>query len=51
MYWNSLVGDKVYCLGIGASPGDDFTGTFLRAAQDTRALDFPAFITTVDRAA
>jgi hypothetical protein len=51
VYWNSLVGDKVYCLGIFTSDGDDFAGTFLRAAQDTAPTDFPSFITTVDRAA
>ena len=51
VYWNSLVGDKVYCLGIFTSDGDDFAGTFLRAAQDTPPSSFPQFITTVDRAA
>jgi hypothetical protein len=51
VYWNSLVGDKVYCLGIFTSDGDDFAGTFLRAAQDTAPSSFPQFITTVDRAA
>ena len=51
VYWNSLVGDKVYCLGIFTSDGDDFAGTFLRSAQDTPPSSFPQFITTVDRAA
>lgn len=51
VYWNNLVGDKVYCLGIFTSSGDDATGTFLRAAQDTPPSSFPSFITTVDRAA
>ena len=51
VYWNSLVGDKVYCLGIFTSDGDDFAGTFLRSAQDTPPSSFPSFIATVDRAA
>ena len=51
VYWNNLVGDRVYCLGIATSPGDDVNGTFLRAAQDTPPSSFPSFITTVDRAA
>jgi hypothetical protein len=51
VYWNNLVGDKIYCLGIFTSAGDDDQGTFLRAAQDTAPSGFPSFITTVDRAA
>ena len=51
VYWNNLVGDKVYCLGIFTSDGDDFDGTFLRAAQDAAPTGFPSFIATVDRAA
>jgi hypothetical protein len=50
VYWNGVAGDAVYCLGLNAAPGDDATGTFLRAAQDTPPTAFPTFITTVDRA-
>jgi hypothetical protein len=50
VYWNGVVGDAVYCLGVNAAPGDDATGTFLRAAQDTPPSAYPTFITTVDRA-
>jgi len=50
VYWNGVAGDAVYCIGINASPGDDTSGTFLRAAQDTPPTAFPTFITTVDRA-
>ena len=35
VYWNTLDGDKVYCIGVVAAHGDDAAGTFLRAAQDT----------------
>jgi hypothetical protein len=50
VYWNGLAGDAVYCVGVEASTGDDASGTFLRAAQDTAPTGFPRFITTVDRA-
>jgi hypothetical protein len=50
VYWNTLPGDAVYCLGIATSPGDDPLGTFLRSAQDTAPTAFPTFVTTVDRA-
>ena len=50
VYWNGVAGDAVYCLGIATSPGDEFTGTFLRSAQDTPPTAFPTFVTTVDRA-
>ena len=50
VYWNGVVGDAVYCLGISTSTGDDVAGTFLRAAQDTAPTSFPVFIATVDRA-
>jgi hypothetical protein len=50
VYWNGVAGDAVYCLGLDAAPGDDATGTFVRAAQDTPPTAFPTFITTVDRA-
>jgi hypothetical protein len=50
VYWNGVAGDAVYCLGVASSSGDEFTGTFLRSAQDTPPSAFPTFITTVDRA-
>jgi hypothetical protein len=50
VYWNGVAGDAVYCLGVATSPGDEFTGTFLRSAADTPPSAFPTFITTVDRA-
>ena len=50
VYWNGVAGDAVYCVGLNAAAGDDATGTFLRAAQDTPPTAFPTFITTVDRA-
>jgi hypothetical protein len=50
VYWNGVAGDAVYCVGVNAAAGDDATGTFLRAAQDTPPTAFPTFITTVDRA-
>lgn len=49
-YWYPLDGEKVHCLGVNVADGDDATGTFLRAAQDTPPSGFPTFITTVDRA-
>jgi hypothetical protein len=49
VYWGPLPGDAVYCIGVASSPGDDATGTFLRAAQDTPPTLFPKFIATVDR--
>jgi hypothetical protein len=51
VYWSTLDGDKVYCIGVDAAHGDDPAGTFLRAAQDTPPSNFPRFITTVDRTA
>jgi hypothetical protein len=51
VYWNTLDGDFVYCIGVASSSGDDFNGTFLRAAQDTAPTGWPVFIATVDRAA
>jgi hypothetical protein len=51
VYWNTLPGDAVYCIGVEQSTGDDINGTFLRAAQDTAPTGFPDFIATVDRAA
>jgi len=50
VYYNGLVGDAVYCIGVATSPGDDVAGTFLRSAQDTPPSAFPTFIATVDRA-
>jgi hypothetical protein len=50
VYWNALPGDAVYCLGIAQAPGDDLAGTFIRSAQDAFPTNFPAFVTTVDRA-
>jgi hypothetical protein len=50
VYWNALAGDAVYCIGVNVAPGDDTSGTFLRAAQDTPPTAWPTFITTVDRA-
>jgi hypothetical protein len=50
VYWNGVAGDAVYCLGVATSPGDEFTGTFLRSAADAPPSAFPTFITTVDRA-
>lgn len=53
VYWSTLDGDKVYCIGVEAAPGDDTAGTFLRSANDTPPTigHFPKFITTVDRTA
>jgi hypothetical protein len=51
VYWNTLPGNAVYCIGLAASPGDDIAGTFLRSAQDANPTAFPTFVTTVDRAA
>jgi len=50
VYWNGLAGDKVYCIGIAAAPGDDMARTFIRSAQDAYPTKWPAFVTTVDRA-
>jgi hypothetical protein len=50
VYWNGVPGDAVYCIGVNKADGDDTSGTFLRAAQDTAPTAFPTFITTVDRA-
>jgi hypothetical protein len=57
VYWTTLsgggtlAGNKVYCIGVDASPGDDIQGTFLRSAGDTPPdnTKMPKFITTVDR--
>jgi hypothetical protein len=49
VYWSTVPGHAVYCIGVASSPGDDDTGTFLRAAQDTPPTAFPRFIATVDR--
>jgi|SRR3954451_19478310 len=50
VYWNALAGDKVYCIGVNASNGQDTAGTFLRSASDTPPTVYPTFITTVNRA-
>jgi hypothetical protein len=50
VYWNGLAGDKVYCIGVQASNGQDTLGTFLRSGSDTPPTIYPTFITTVDRA-
>ncbi len=50
VYWNGLAGDHVYCIGIAQAPGDDIARTFIRSAQDAFPTNFPAFVTTVDRA-
>ena len=50
VYWNGLAGDKVYCLGVHTSNGQDTSGTFLRSATDSAPTTYPTFITTVDRA-
>jgi hypothetical protein len=50
VYWNGLAGDKVYCLGVHTSNGQDTSGTFLRSATDSPPTVYPSFIATVDRA-
>jgi hypothetical protein len=50
VYWNALAGDKVYCIGVAASNGQNTSGTFLRSASDSAPTIYPTFITTVDRA-
>jgi hypothetical protein len=50
VYWNALNGDKVYCIGVHTSNGQDTAGTFLRSAADTPPTIYPTFIATVDRA-
>jgi hypothetical protein len=57
VYWTTLggggtlAGNKVYCIGVDQSTGDDIDGTFLRSANDSPPDDtkMPKFITTVDR--
>jgi hypothetical protein len=51
VYWNTLPGGEVYCIGVAQSDGDDVAGTFLRAADETEPSGQPMFITTVDRTA
>jgi hypothetical protein len=50
VYWNGLLGNAKYCVGIASSSGDDFDGTFIRSAQDAFPTKWPKFITTVERA-
>jgi hypothetical protein len=58
VYWNALAGNKVYCIGVGASDGHGYTdasettqGTLLRATDPATAPSvFPEFVTTVTRA-
>lgn len=50
VYWNALPGGSTYCIGLAAGNGEDTSGTFLRAAQDTPPTGYPAFTATVDRA-
>jgi hypothetical protein len=50
VYWNALAGDKVYCIGVHTSNGQDTAGTFLRSATDSPPTVYPSFIATVDRA-
>jgi hypothetical protein len=51
VYWNTLAGGVIYCIGVDTAHGDDAAGTFLRGADDLDPPDgYPTFITTVDRA-
>lgn len=51
VYFNGLAGDKVWCVGINTSDGQDTAGTFIRRATDgVDPTVFPQFIATVDRA-
>jgi hypothetical protein len=58
VYWNGLAGNKVYCVGVGASDGHGYTdgtettqGTLLRATDPaTPPSVYPEFVTTVTRA-
>ena len=51
VYFNGLAGDKVWCIGVNASDGQDTSGTFLRRDSDTNdPAVYPQFIATVDRA-
>ena len=58
VYWNALAGNKVYCIGVGASDGHGYTdasettqGTLLRATDPATAPSvYPEFVSTVTRA-
>jgi hypothetical protein len=50
VYWNSVAGGKVWCIGIeAATPPYNGSGTFLRSTDGTPPDVYPTFVATVNR--